>query len=823
METDLNNIVKISKENYEILLAGGEVGGYTYDENSLYLIEDEGSGGEVKIIKVSLNKQWVKSDRTLDGYSLYMSDSNRGIHNSTSAIKITFAASGTYNLYINAYGESSCDYTVTLEKNYEFDSDYSSHIIVQYADSTEPTSIDNFKKVTYEASAGDFVYIVYKKDGSVNNYDDRGYLAIPDNVIILQNETEGGVAEVLFEEPVTIFANYDIKAKSISDVEASLAYTSADYTGQALTPAVTVKDGQVTLNADADYTVAYQNNVEAGKATVTITGQGNYTGIKTLSFTIKGTSIEDAKVTLSYKSAIYSGTAKKPVVKVIMNSKTLVKDTDYIVKYSNNKNAGTATVTVTGIGAYAGVVKKTFSINPKELVSNGIKLSKKSYAYTGKERNPSVTVTKKVNGEMLTLKKDRDYTVKYQSSSYKIGTHTVTVKGKGNFTGTFKKSYKVIPEKATGLKFTSGTGTGLKFSCVEAKDSGCKYQFVLYQYDPAAKEWVKVSSKKKSAPSVSFSDLASGTGYKVQVRYSKTVDEKNYYGNYSSAVKVATTPNKPVISYASKTGSSTMKVTWAAISGSATGYEIQYSRNSDFSGSKIKTVKGVTTTSANISDLYDASYYARVRAYKTVDGTRYYSGWSSSVSTYYSNVYASYTTTYNSGNYNRTTNLQLATRAINGTIIQPGGIFSFNGVVGERTAAKGYKEAIIYEGGREVGGIGGGICQIATTMFNAALKANFGIVERYQHSLTVHYVPYGYDAAIAWGSKNFRFSNNCGYPIKIEASASGGYLSIKYLTNVYKKPPAVTTKVTVSNKVYTLKRYVDGVCNYTTTSKYQDL
>ena len=107
-------------------------------------------------------------------------------------------------------------------------------------------------------------------------------------------------------------------------------------------------------------------------------------------------------------------------------------------------------------------------------------------------------------------------------------------------------------------------------------------------------------------------------------------------------------------------------------------------------------------------------------------------------------------------------------------------------------------------------------------LFNDELKATFKIVARHQHSMTVHYCPLGYDAAIAWGSKNLRFTNNSGTSVKIDIHATGGNLSVKFLTNIYKKPPKVTTKVTVKNGVYTLRRYVNGKVNYTTTSDYLD-
>ena len=189
---------------------------------------------------------------------------------------------------------------------------------------------------------------------------------------------------------------------------------------------------------------------------------------------------------------------------------------------------------------------------------------------------------------------------------------------------------------------------------------------------------------------------------------------------------------------------------------------------------------------------------------------------------YYGYVYMSYTTTYSESNTNRTTNLKLACKAINGTILKNGAQFDFNQVVGERTAAKGYKEATIYEGGQAVPGLGGGICQVGTTIYLAALYSNFKINERHQHSLMVHYCKLGYDAAISYGSKNVRFTNNSGTSIKIEATCSNGKLTMRFLAPKKVSPPAVTVKCTKKNGVYTLKRYVNGVCNFTTTSDYLD-
>ena len=137
-----------------------------------------------------------------------------------------------------------------------------------------------------------------------------------------------------------------------------------------------------------------------------------------------------------------------------------------------------------------------------------------------------------------------------------------------------------------------------------------------------------------------------------------------------------------------------------------------------------------------------------------------------------------YTTIYDAGNYNRSHNVALAAKTLNGTILLPGETFSYNGKLGNTNAAKGYKQATAYVGGKVVPSYGGGICQVSSTLYNAVLYANLEIVERYNHSYAVSYVPAGRDATVAYGGKDFKFKNNRTYPIKIVASAKNGIVSI---------------------------------------------
>ncbi|HHV58836.1 MAG TPA: hypothetical protein GXX49_00785 [Clostridiaceae bacterium] len=119
-------------------------------------------------------------------------------------------------------------------------------------------------------------------------------------------------------------------------------------------------------------------------------------------------------------------------------------------------------------------------------------------------------------------------------------------------------------------------------------------------------------------------------------------------------------------------------------------------------------------------------------------------------------------------NANRAENIKLTTEAINGLILMPGEVFSFNDVVGERTAEKGYKDAHVYYAGQIVDGTGGGICQTSSTLYVAVLHAGLEVVERVNHMFTVSYVPLGSDATVSWGWPDFKFKNSTNWPIKIE-------------------------------------------------------
>ena len=238
-------------------------------------------------------------------------------------------------------------------------------------------------------------------------------------------------------------------------------------------------------------------------------------------------SISKASVTLSTSTYAYDGKAKKPGITVKLNGKTLKNGTDYTASYSNNTKVGTAKVTIKGKGNYTGSVSKTYSIKNNFKKATVSSISTK--AFTGKNITQSITV--KYNGK--TLKKGTDYTVSY-SNNKSIGTATVKITGKGSYTGTITKTFKI---------------------------------------NPAKQEIQKLTAKSKA-----------------------------------------------------------FFVDWAQ-KGSATGYEIQYATNSKFTSAKKVTITNNKTDTKTISKLSGKKkYYVRVRSYTTVKGTKYYGAWSASKS-----------------------------------------------------------------------------------------------------------------------------------------------------------------------------------------------
>lgn len=241
-------------------------------------------------------------------------------------------------------------------------------------------------------------------------------------------------------------------------------------------------------------------------------------------------SISKASVTLSTSTYAYDGKAKKPGVTVKLNGKTLKNGTDYTVSYSNNTKVGTAKVTITGKGNYTGSVSKTYSIknNFKKATVSGISTK----AFTGKNITQSITV--KYNGK--TLKKGTDYTVSY-SNNKKIGTATVKIAGKGSYTGTITKTFKINPAKQEIQKLTAKSKAFFVDWAQKGSATGYEIQYATNSKFTSAK---KVTITNNKTDTKTISKLSGKKKYYVRVRSYTTVKGTKYYGAWSASKSVTT-------------------------------------------------------------------------------------------------------------------------------------------------------------------------------------------------------------------------------------------------------------------------------------------
>ncbi|MBP3284908.1 MAG: VanW family protein [Clostridia bacterium] len=171
---------------------------------------------------------------------------------------------------------------------------------------------------------------------------------------------------------------------------------------------------------------------------------------------------------------------------------------------------------------------------------------------------------------------------------------------------------------------------------------------------------------------------------------------------------------------------------------------------------------------------------------------------------------SSFTTYFNVNEKERTENVTLSANFINDVILMPGQEFSYNTTVGERSVERGFKTAKVYSQGQVVDGLGGGICQTSSTLYNAVVKADLEVLERRNHSLPVSYVKLGTDATVVYGTTDFRFKNNQQYPIKITAKISGGSLTVKILgINTHPERTVEFRTETIAVLPYSVKEIVD--------------
>ena len=439
------------------------------------------------------------------------------------------------------------DYTVTYENNAVETTDAQIFIVGKgnYKDQIERTFIISKEivsiadaKVTVNKS---FVYngsaqtpektdiTVKLTDGTI--LDSAAYEIVPVDKNIDAGEVNisvRGLAEYGYSG--TASGTYMISQKNITECQVHYS-SSVDYTGAECRPGVTVMDGEaVELTKDKDYTVSYSNNTNPGTATITIKGQGNYTGTYTGSFTIvKKNDPTPEKINLS--SAVitvadqtYTGQALIPSITVVLNGAVLPASA-YTIAYSNNVNVGTATVTVTGQGNYVGSASATFTIKA-----------------AAKPVTPTVTKPGKVKGISVKSVKTTSATLKWKKVS---GASGYMIYRKNPSTGKSKLvktvSSKTVSYKATKLKSaTKYTYTIYAYKLsgkTKIKGSGTAYTFVT---KPGAVKKTKAVSKKTKTCVVSWKKTKRADGYEVYMATSK----KGKYKKIGQTKKLTLTKKK---------------------------------------------------------------------------------------------------------------------------------------------------------------------------------------------------------------------------------------------------------------------------------------
>ena len=527
------------------------------------------------------------------------------------------------------------------------------------------------------------------------------------------------------------------------------------------------------------------------------------------------TALNDANtvISISEQNYVYDGTPKKPTVSVYYNGVLLSENVDYSLKFSDFVSAGTVKVTVTGMNSYNGSVTKEYTIKPITFNSKNLSVTfdKTSLVYYNSAVHPVMYVS--FNGQLLL--QDVDYKVTY-SKNNAPGRATVKITGIGNFNASVSKTFIISPQKVNSVSIAKNSATTATVSWGKAdKVSG----YEILKYDANKNSFVHAVYASADSTSYKFTKLQNSALHSYVVKAYKTIDGDKYFGEQSDAVSVFIKPAKAQLTSVTMKNS-TLNVEWKKLD--CTGYEIIYTTDSKFKkGLKTVKIKNSNKTKKAIKKLKKGKkYYVKVRAYAVYNGKKLYGSKSTMLSSYFSNVYSTYCSYY-VNNKDRTTNLKIASKKINGTIIQPGETFDFNKVVGSRTSSKGYKKAHVFTGGDGVAmGLSGGICQVASTAFNAALLANVQIVERHQHSQRVSYVPLGRDAAISGNVQNFKWKNNTKYAIKVGMTVKGGKITCTFYTCQKVRPKKVNLNVTQKGKKFTLKRSVKGKVNYTCHSKY---
>ena len=513
-----------------------------------------------------------------------------------------------------------------------------------------------------------------------------------DYYLYYRNNTNVGTASVTISGAGNFSGSetktFQIKASDFSKCDIQLSASSFTYDGTEKKPKITVKSGRKLLVSGTDYTVSYKNNINAGTASVTITGKGKYSGTITKSFSIKPAGFTKASVTLSASSFTWNGAEKKPRVTVKIGNRQLTAGRDYTVSYKNNVSVGTASVTITAKGNYTGSISKNFSITAADFTKTSVSLSVSSFTYDGAEKKPKITVK---NGKKQ-LTANTDYTVSYKNN-INAGTASVTITGKGSYSGSQTKNFTITPATLTkttiSLSASSFIYDGAEKKPAITIKAGKKQLTLNKDYTISYKNNTNVGTasvtvtgigaysgvktvtfrikraKATLTPTAAALTLTQSSRKTAVIKRKKTDGKISLKSSNSKIVKISGTsiiplsPGKATVTITAAQGRNYNAVSakisisvrplpvsslslkssakgqatasWKQVK-SITSYQIQYSTASSMKSAKTITVKG-TSKSAVLKKLTRGKkYYVRIRTVKTASKKNYYSTWSKTTS-----------------------------------------------------------------------------------------------------------------------------------------------------------------------------------------------
>lgn len=434
-----------------------------------------------------------------------------------------------------------------------------------------------------------------------------------DYTVTFSNNVEVGTAVATINgignNTGTITKNFRIIAQlskcTISPIPAQ------QYTGSEVKPSLTVKCGNSILMEGTDYTVTYSNNINIGTATATLRAlnNANYTGTTSVKFSI-GNDVGGFIISGYAPTYAYTGKAITPGVAVETGSRTLTPGTEYTVSYSNNVNAGTATITVTGVGKYSGKQTANFIIEPKSIQSCDT-TDVKDRTYTGDAYTPDVTVSD--GGKVLT--KGVDYTVTYTNNT-NPGMASILIQGtSSNYSGTKIISFKISAVAVKGLK-----ATNVKYNSLKLKWTKQGYADGYQVCDSKSKVIKTVKTN-----SLTITGLTAGKTYKYKVRsYIRNADGTKSYGAFSSVLNATTKLRTPTVKVVSN-AKGQARISWSKVSG-ASGYEIYYKKSSGAKYKKLKTVNNPNIRVCTVRGMKsgDRAYF-RIRAFRKNGSKKVYS------------------------------------------------------------------------------------------------------------------------------------------------------------------------------------------------------